>query len=242
MGILTVLLLSILYTSVIIYPPFVFISHPTSQEKVISIERLFMPSIIVMSCVLLEYMLNRKPSILTTIMIVVSLCFNIVSRIIINNVDITYAVYIISGINFNLIPICLMLLLRDNLKLKLSSALLKVSSVLLIILCIILIITFCIGSYIFVLGLMYLSLLAIIITNCIMYFNSTMKIYKLRTVIVMYAFNFIFTLFNVIWYIGDWVIVGLGVISIGTVVVLTAFMIYDTKKIANNQKKSCNLE
>ena len=235
MGILTVLLLSILCISALIYPPFSFISYQNSAEKIFLLKKLVIPSIIILICVLLEYIQNRKISLIALIILSVTLMSNGLGGIAAERFDITKSLYFISGMNFNLVPLCFMLLAKDIIKFKTPKVILYISLSLLAVLYAVFMITIFFGSYLLVVGFMYLSLPIAFISNITVWSNS---ILCGKTIASMYTMNCLFTLYNMIWHWGNTVITLLGILSGAGIVVVIALVIFDVKKY---KKKSCNL-
>lgn len=224
-GILTVLLLSILYTSIVIYPPFAFISYHTSQEKVVLIRKLIVPSIVILLCILLEYFHSKKMSTLSLGVTSITLLSNIITGLLIDNFDTVNIVYFISGINFNLVPICLLLLYKNTVKIKLPKVICYIFLSLIVLIYIIFIITIFSNTYVTIIGFMYLGLPIIILSNIIAFINFHNKVLDFQTIAVMYIINFSFSIYNAIWYIGELVMVVLNILVIFSIIIFIIFAI-----------------
>lgn len=233
-GILTVTLLSILYTSVVIYPPYAFLSYRNSQEKLIMVGKLIVPSIVVLICIILGYQLEKKITLITLVTISLALLFNIFGGIFLNYIDTTIGIYIICGFDFYLIPMCLILLIKDIIKFKSSKLLLVISSVVLMILYVIFFGMALFKSYIVTIGFLYLSLPISIMTNLTVYFNHNVKIYRVRTIINMYLINLLFAIYSITWHFETWIgdVIGIGFMLF--TVALVMLIVFDVKKIINH--------
>jgi hypothetical protein len=221
MGILAVLLSGILYTTAAIYPPFAFILLRDSQEKIILIKKLMVPCIIILACVILVQIQNRKLLVSTLIAVTVTLGFNIVSGIIAGDFFMLFA-----GVNFNLVPLCFMLVIKDTVKLKPPMLLFYVSAALLTVVYLIFMVTLILRSYVSAIGFMYLSLPIAVISN----FTVGLNVLKFKAVTAIYAVNLMFVVYNMIWFIGGNVISVLGIISGAAVIAAIIFAVRDIKK------------
>ena len=230
-GILTVLLLSILCVSAVIYPPFSFISYQSPAEKILLLKKFIVPSVVILICVLLEYIQNRKISLHTLIAVTVTLIGNIFGGIAAERFDTTKTVYFICGLNFNGVPLCLMLLAKDITEFKLPKFILYIPLSLLAVLYAGFTVTIFYGSYVLVMGFMYLSLPTAVISNITVFCNSVLR---RKTIASVYIVNWLFTLYNMIWYWGNTIITVLGILSGVIIAVLIGFIIFDVR----NYKKS----
>jgi hypothetical protein len=230
MGILAALLLGILYTSVRIYPPFAFITYHNTQAKIMLIRKLIIPSVIILACVLLGQIQNRKLHMKTLIVLSVTLIANIIIGIVIEKFNTTHAVYFLSGINLNLIPLCFVLLVNDFVKLKLPNVILYISLILTAIFYVVFIVMLFFGSYVLVFGFMYLILPIAVMSNIVVLVNLRKKILKVKTISAMYAVNSVFTLYNMIWHWGNVVATVLGGMTAVGIAVSIGLIIFDLKK------------
>ena len=221
MGILAVLLSGILYTTAAIYPPFAFISLRDSQEKIMLIEKLTVPCAIVFVCVILAEIQNRKLCVGTIIAVTVTLGFNIVSGIVRGDLFMLFA-----GVNFNLVPLCFMLVIKDIVKIKPPTWLFYVSSAVLAVMYLIFMVTLILKSYVSVVGFMYLSLPIAVMSNL----TVGLKVLKSKAVTAIYAVNLMFVLYNMLWSIGGNVISVLGIISGIAITAAVIFAVWDLKK------------
>lgn len=233
-GILTVTLLSILYTSLIIYPPYAFLSYRNLQEKLIMLGKLIVPSVVVLICIILEYLLEKKMKLITLMSISLTLLFNIISIVLLNYIDTTIGVYIICGINFYMIPLCFILLIKDMKEFKSSKLLLVISSAVLIIFYVIFFVMALFKSYIVTIGFLYLGLPISIVSNMTIYLNRNFRLYSLKTIIVMYLINLLFVIYGITWHVGTWIgdVIGFGYMLFATTIVV--FFVYDVKKNINH--------